>query len=239
MISWIWRSASATAPRSGEAMDTMPTVPSSSTLMSAPVSAWMVLIILPFGPMTSPIFSIGISKLTIFGAFSPTSSRGSAIASAIAARILSRASLAWFNAPARTSAGMPSILVSSCRAVTKSAVPATLKSMSPNASSAPRMSVRVTYSPSRYTSPIAIPATAALIGTPASIIERLDEHTEAIEVEPLDDSTSETRRNVYGNSSKAGRTGTRARSASAPWPISRRFGPRMKPVSPVENGGKL
>ena len=52
--------------------------------------------------------------------------------------------------PARrvsTSAGMPSIFVSSCSAVTASAVPATLKSMSPKASSAPRMSVSVVYVP--------------------------------------------------------------------------------------------
>ena len=33
--------------------------------------------------------------------------------------------------------------------------------------------------------------------------------------------------------------GTNARSASAPWPMSRRVGPRMKPASPTENGGKL
>ncbi len=31
----------------------------------------------------------------------------------------------------------------------------------------------------------------------------------------------------------------RARSASAPWPISRRFGLPTRPVSPVEYGGKL
>ena len=35
---------------------------------------------LPLGPMTSPILSIGISKLMIFGAVSPTSGRGSAMA---------------------------------------------------------------------------------------------------------------------------------------------------------------
>ena len=34
---------------------------------------------------------------------------------------------------------------------------------------------------------------------------------------------------VYGKSSSAGMTGSSARSASAPWPMSRRFGPRMKP----------
>ena len=84
-----------------------------------------------------------------------------------------------------------------------------------------------------------MPATGALIGTPASIIERLDAQTEPIELEPLDARTSDTRRSVYGKSSKLGMTGIRARSASAPWPISRRFGPLMKPVSPVEKGGKL
>ena len=68
------------------------------------------------------------------------------------------------SAAASTSAGMPSILVSSCRAVTNSAVPATLKSMSPKASSAPRMSVRVVYLPSAKTRPMAMPATGAFDG---------------------------------------------------------------------------
>ena len=44
---------------------------------------------------------------------------------------------------------------------------------------------------------------------------------------------------VYGNSSGVGITGSSARCASAPWPMSRRFGPRMNPVSPTEYGGKL
>ena len=195
-ISMIWRMASSTLAMSDEATETMPTMPSSSTLMSAPVSAWMVLIILPFGPMTSPIFSTGISKLLIFGACSPTSGRGSAMAPAMTSRIARRASLAWFRAFASTSAGMPSILVSSWSAVTNSDVPATLKSMSPKASSMPRMSVSVMYWPSWYTRPMAMPATGALIGTPASIIDSDDEQTEPIEVEPFDDSTSETRRSV-------------------------------------------
>src|SRR4030095_6685027 len=108
--------------------------------------------------------------------------------------------------------------------------------MSPKASSAPRMSVSAVYSPSANTRPIAMPATGALIGTPASISDSDDEHTDAIEVEPLDDNASETRRMVYGNDSKLGTTGSTARSANAPWPISRRLGPRMKPASPVENG---
>ena len=41
-----------------------------------------------------------------------------------------------------------------------------------------------------------MPATAALMGTPASMSDRLEPHTDAIEVEPFDDSTSETRRRV-------------------------------------------
>ena len=41
---------------------------------------------------------------------------------------------------------------------------------------------------------MAIPETGALIGTPASISERLLEQTDAMEVEPFDDMTSLTRR---------------------------------------------
>ena len=86
---------------------------------------------------------------------------------------------------------------------------------------------------------MAMPATGVLIGTPASISERLEPHTEAIDDEPLDSRMSETTRIVYGKSSVVGTTGTSARSASAPWPMSRRLGPRMKPASPTEKGGKL
>ena len=61
-----------------------------------------------------------------------------------------------------------------------------------------------------------MPATGALIGTPASISASVEPQTEAIDDEPLDSRISETRRIVYGNSSVSGTTGTRARSASAP-----------------------
>src|SRR5258707_9367713 len=103
---------------------------------------------------------------------------------------------------------MPSIFVSSCNAVTNSDVPATLKSMSPNASSAPRMSVSVVYLPSAYTRPIAIPATGALIGTPASSSDSVEPHTDAIDVDPFDESTSDTTRIVYGHSAAGGTTGS-------------------------------
>ena len=41
-------------------------------------------------------------------------------------------------------------------------------------------------------------------------------HTDAIDVEPFDASTSETTRNVYGHSCASGMTGKSARSANAP-----------------------
>ena len=36
-----------------------------------------------------------------------------------------------------------------------------------------------------------------------------------------------------------GMTAWIARFASRPWPISRRRGPSIRPVSPTQNGGKL
>ncbi len=91
---------------------------------------------------------------------------------------------------------MPSSLVSSWMAVTNSLVPATLKSMSPKASSAPRMSVSAAYcvSPSTVsdTRPIAMPATGARSGTPALSSERVEAQTEPIDVEPLELSASDT-----------------------------------------------
>ncbi len=84
-----------------------------------------------------------------------------------------------------------------------------------------------------------MPETGAAIGTPASMSASVEPHTEPIDDEPFDSSVSETRRIVYGKSSTGGMTASSARCASAPWPMSRRFGPRMKPVSPTEKGGKL
>ena len=94
--------------------------------------------------------------------------------------------------------------------------------------------MRVTKSSPSLIRPIAIPATAALSGTPAAISDSVEAQTEPIDVEPLEPSASDTARIAYGNSSLLGSTGTSARSASAPWPISRRFGEPTRPVSPVE-----
>ena len=79
-----------------------------------------------------------------------------------------------------------------------------------------------------------MPETGALIGTPASISARVEPQTEPIDDEPFDSSVSDTMRIVYGKSSDAGSTASSARWASAPWPMSRRFGEPMRPVSPTE-----
>ena len=103
----------------------------------------------------------------------------------------------------------------------------------------PRMSVRIAYFFPSLIRPIATPATAARIGTPASNSESDAPQTDAIDDEPFDSRMSETMRIVYGNSSNAGSTPWIARSARLPWPISRRDVPRIGRTSPVENGGKL
>jgi len=86
---------------------------------------------------------------------------------------------------------------------------------------------------------MAMPATAAGRGTPASISAIDAPHTVAMEDEPLDSRMSETTRIVYGNASLAGSTASMARWASAPWPISRRPGVPNRFTSPVEKDGKL
>ncbi|CAB4677148.1 unannotated protein [freshwater metagenome] len=60
-----------------------------------------------------------------------------------------------------------------------------------------------------------------------------------MDVDPFEPSASDTCRIAYGKSERDGRTGNNARSASAPCPISRRFGEPTRPVSPTEYGGKL
>ena len=97
----------------------------------------------------------------------------------------------------------------------------------------PWISVRIVYLSPSLTRPMATPETGRLMGTPAFISESVLPQTEPMELEPLDSRTSETRRMVYGNSSMEGMTGTRARSARAPWPISRRPGLRIGRASPT------
>ena len=84
-----------------------------------------------------------------------------------------------------------------------------------------------------------MPETGASIGTPASMRASVEPHTEPIDDDPFDSSVSETRRIVYGNSSTEGMTASSARCAIAPCPMSLRFGPRMKPVSPTRVGREV
>src|SRR3989442_859367 len=109
-------------------------------------------------------------------------------------RICSRASRAWSSATFMMPLLIDSIFRSICSAVTPRSVPATLKSMSPRWSSSPRMSDSTAKRLPSLIRPIAIPATCALTGTPASISARLPPQTEAIDEEPLDSVISETTR---------------------------------------------
>ena len=86
---------------------------------------------------------------------------------------------------------------------------------------------------------MATPPTCEASGTPASISASEAPQTVAMELEPFDSRMSLTTRMVYGNLLSSGISAVSARSARAPWPISRRPGPRMKPTSPTLNGGKL
>ena len=88
----------------------------------------------------------------------------------------------------------PEILMSICRAVIPSEVPATLKSMSPRWSSIPAMSVSTTWSSPSLIRPIATPATGLDTGTPAAISAIDEAQTEPIDEDPFDSSVSETTR---------------------------------------------
>ena len=65
-------------------------------------------------------------------------------------------------------------------------------------------------------SPIAMPATGALMGTPASMSDSVPPHTLAIDELPFDSRISLTTRIVYGKRSSSGIMRSSARSASAP-----------------------
>ena len=129
---------------------------------------------------------------------------------------------------------IPVILMSICSEVTPSAVPATLKSMSPRWSSSPRMSESTAKRSPSLMRPMAMPAVGRVSGTPASMSAKEEPQTVAIEDEPFDSVISETTRTVYGNSAAVGIIGRIARQASLPWPISRRPGEPIRPVSPTE-----
>ena len=80
-----------------------------------------------------------------------------------------------------------------------------------------------------------MPATGALSGTPASISASEAPQTVAIEDEPFDSVISDTTRMRVGELVvRRAASDACARQASLPWPISRRPGEPMRPVSPTE-----
>ena len=196
----------------------------------------------PF-PITSLILSGEIFIVLIFGAYSDNSCLGSLIVASITSSICILALWALSNASFNTFLVTPLILISIWSAVIPFLVPATLKSISPIWSSKPWISVRIVYLeshvPSSVISPIAIPATGALIGTPADISDIHPAQILAWLDEPLLSNTSDTTRTVYGNSSWLGITCNNALSANAPCPISLLPGLPYLPVSPTLNAGKL
>ncbi|MNE27478.1 hypothetical protein D3C80_1208890 [compost metagenome] len=184
--------------------------------IEALVSSQIARMVAPPLPITSRILSVSIFIAIMVGALADSSVRDWPMIWFIWPRMFRRASRAWPRAISMISSVMPLILMSICSAVTPLAVPATLKSMSPRWSSSPRMSVRTAnFSPS-LTRPMAIPATGAFIGTPASIRAREAPQTEAIELEPLDSVISDTTRMVYGNTSAAGSMAETERRARRP-----------------------
>jgi hypothetical protein len=216
------------------------TEPSSSTLISVPVSSWILRIIEPPLPMISRIFSGLILIVTIRGANSLISSRAvGQDANHLVEDLEPGVERLGQAAP-------------DDRLVDALDLDVHLEGGDP-VPGAGDLEVHVTEGvflaqdvgqhgerPSgSEIRPIAAPATGALIGTPASIRARVEPQVEAIEVEPLEVTHSLTSRMTYGNSSWLGRTGRSARSARWPWPISRRPGPRIILFSPVLYGGML
>ncbi len=145
-------------------------------------------------PMTSRILSGLIFILMMRGAKLDSSVREPSMACFMICRIPKRASRAWSSAIFMMPLPIDSIFKSICSAVTPVSVPATLKSMSPRWSSSPRMSESTAKRLPSLIRPMAMPATCAFTGTPASISARLPPQTEAIDDEPFDSVISETTR---------------------------------------------
>ena len=94
------------------------TVPSSSTLISVPVSSWILRIIEPPLPMISRIFSGLILMVVIRGAKSLISVRALGRTSVILSRIVEAGGEGLLEALADDPSLMPLTLMSICRAVT-------------------------------------------------------------------------------------------------------------------------
>ena len=142
-----------------------PISPLSSIVITVSVSFCICWIILPPGPITAPMKSFGISIITSFGACGFTSAFGLSIVFSISPKICILPSLACIRAFSIISMVSPWILISIWQAVIPSAVPVTLKSISPRWSSSPKISESTVHLPDSLSviSPIAIPETGFFI----------------------------------------------------------------------------
>ena len=179
-------------------LDAMLTVPSSSTSIATPVWSMMPLMVFPPGPMMRRIWS-GLTLIWVM--------RG---AHEVRPRLTQRGEHPVQDEEARLArlveglredrAGEPLDLDVHLDRGDALLVPQTLKSMSPRWSSSPRMSLRMAtrvFESVRGPSlmrPMAIPATGALMGTPASMRLSVPPHTLAIDELPFDSRISLTTR---------------------------------------------
>ena len=168
------------------------TIPSSLISTTAPLSSTISLITFPPAPITSLILSVGTFIVSILGALELTVSLALSRALAISPRIWILPFFACDKAVSIISLVIPVILISICKEVIPSFVPATLKSISPRWSSSPRISDKTATLSSSLIRPMAIPATGFDKGIPASIIDKEDPQTVAIDEDPFDSVISET-----------------------------------------------
>ena len=174
------------------------TIPSDSISILVFVLSIISLITLPPVPMTAPILSVLILKVTSLGTRLESSLLGWLITFFISPKICKRPSFACARAVSNTSRGKPLLdLISIWIAVMPSSVPVTLKSIKPKASSNPEISERTVNLPAWLrNNPMATPPTIFLMGTPACINAIVEPHVVAIDVEPSDSSMSATIRIV-------------------------------------------
>mmetsp|Transcript_6414 Transcript_6414/g.12238 ORF Transcript_6414/g.12238 Transcript_6414/m.12238 type:complete len:214 (+) Transcript_6414:545-1186(+) len=208
-------------------------------MLDSSKSSMIDLICFPPGPMTFPMPPSSIVKPRTLGTLSGSSLAVAAPASSIFSMMCMRASFACRRAFSMKATVRPSVFVSSWKVVMPVLDPATLKSMTPSASSTPIKSERTTLSSTgaslSFTAPMATPATTSLRGTPASLIARYPPQTLAMLLDPWLSVIRLSTLTVYGKSEGMARE--RARSARLPCPTSRRPTPPTLPVSPTEEGG--
>mmetsp|Transcript_9447 Transcript_9447/g.29821 ORF Transcript_9447/g.29821 Transcript_9447/m.29821 type:complete len:252 (+) Transcript_9447:262-1017(+) len=243
MSATIWSMRANAAATASSVLAVIVSTPSERerSMFSTPDVSMIEVIVSPPLPMIAPQCAGSNLRLVMRMTVDGSDERGPGCASSILLKMCCRPSCACASAVRSSGTSRPSHLTSSCKAVTPSLSPATLKSIEPSASSRPRMSVSTTCSAAGLSSkrrPIATPATGLAIGTAASISARQPPQTDAIDEEPHDIVMSDSIRTVYGNCAAVGIDGASARSARFPWPTSRLPGaPPKRPTSPTEKGG--